>query len=216
MKTGKSLLFLLIIFFSFATKSCEAKNNYQKPKEEIMKSEKSEVAIFGAGCFWCTEAVFQRVEGVESVVSGYTGGKTDNPTYQDISSGTTGHAEVCQITYNPDIVSFQELLRVFFLTHDPTTLNKQGADVGTQYRSAIFYTSEEQKNTANLVVDEINREGIYDSKIVTEITPEKMFYPAEKYHQNYYNENPRQGYCAFVITPKIEKFEKIFKNLMKR
>lgn len=170
----------------------------------------TEQAIFGAGCFWCVEAVFQRVPGVVKVESGYSGGSIKNPTYREVCSGLTGHAEVCKLTYNPAQVSFETLLAVFWQTHDPTTLNRQGADVGTQYRSAIFYTSEKQKELAEKYKAELSASGAFKDPIVTEISPLANYYPAEDYHQDYYNQNSSQPYCQFVIAPKLEKFEKVF------
>lgn len=172
-------------------------------------------ATFGTGCFWCTEAVFQNLNGVASVVSGYAGGHVKNPTYKQVTSGTTGHAEVLQITYDPEEISFEELLEVFWQTHDPTTLNRQGNDVGPQYRSAIFYHNEEQKQVANNYKKQMDAAGTWSDPIVTEITPLDVFYPAEDYHQNYYNQNQSQPYCAFVIRPKIEKFNKAFGDKIK-
>lgn len=169
-----------------------------------------EQAIFGAGCFWCVEAVFQRVPGVIKVESGYSGGSIKNPTYREICSGLTGHAEVCKISFDPSKVSFETLLSVFWQTHDPTTLNRQGADVGTQYRSAIFYTNEAQKMAAEKLKQELDKSGAFANPIVTEITALSNYYPAEDYHQNYYNQNSGQSYCQFVIAPKLEKFEKVF------
>lgn len=173
-------------------------------------------ATFGAGCFWCVEAVFQRLAGVESVVSGYAGGHTKNPTYRDVCSGTTGHAEVAQITYDPSVVSFTDLLKVFFETHDPTQLNRQGNDVGTQYRSAIFYHDDEQKKISEEFKKQLDASGTWPSPIVTEIVPLKEFYPAEDYHQNYFNDNPNQPYCSFLIKPKLDKFTKTFKEKLKK
>lgn len=175
-----------------------------------------EKATFGAGCFWCVEAVFQRLAGVESVVSGYAGGHTKNPTYRDVCSGTTGHAEVAQITYDPSVVSFTDLLKVFFETHDPTQLNRQGNDVGTQYRSAIFYHNDEQKKISEEFKKQLDASGTWPAPIVTEIVPLKEFYPAEDYHQNYFNDNPSQPYCSFLIKPKLDKFTKAFKEKLKR
>ena len=175
-----------------------------------------QVATFGSGCFWCTEAIFERVNGVVKVESGYSGGTVENPTYQEVCTGTTGHAEVTQITYDPSVISFDELLEIFWKTHDPTTLNKQGNDVGTQYRSVIFYHNEEQKELAEKYKSELDKSGAWDNPIVTEISPFTNFYPAEGYHQDYYENNPNQGYCAFVIAPKVEKFEKVFKNKLKK
>jgi peptide-methionine (S)-S-oxide reductase len=177
---------------------------------------KLETATFGAGCFWCVEAVFQRLEGVHQVVSGYSGGHVENPTYKEVCGKNTGHAEVCQIAYDPSKISFEELLEVFWKTHDPTTPNQQGNDVGPQYRSAIFYHDERQKALAEKYKKELDASGAFDAPIVTEIAPFKNFYKAEDYHQNYFNENPTQGYCAFIIKPKVEKFEKVFKNKLKK
>lgn len=178
-------------------------------------SSNTEIAVFGAGCFWCVEAVFQEVNGVISVESGYTGGTYDNPTYKEISTGKTGHAEVARITFDSDVVSFETLLAVFFKTHNPTTLNVQGADRGTQYRSAIFYTTENQKETAERIITELNLEKAYPNPIVTEVTPLTKFWVAENYHQDYYKNNPNQGYCQYVIQPKLEKFRKVFKENLK-
>ena len=170
-----------------------------------------EVATFGTGCFWCTEAVFQQLKGVTSVVSGYSGGHVENPSYELVTTGQTGHAEVCQIEFNPDIISFQALLEVFFNTHDPTTLNRQGNDIGPQYRSVIFYHTEEQREIAERIKGELEVNKTFKNPIVTEITAFTAFYPAEDYHQNYFRNNPNQGYCRYVIAPKVEKFEKVFK-----
>ena len=182
----------------------------------MVDNDNLKMATFGSGCFWCTEAVFERVEGVYSVVSGYAGGKVDNPTYEQICSGTTGHAEAIQITYSPDIISYDEILQIFWKTHDPTTLNRQGNDVGTQYRSVIFYHDDEQKQLAEKYKKELDASGAWKNPIVTEIFPLTKFYQAEDYHQNYYENNPNQGYCAFIIAPKLEKFEKVFKDKLKR
>lgn len=175
----------------------------------------SQKATFGAGCFWCVEAVFQRLRGVESVISGYTGGETKNPTYKQVCTGNTGHAEVIQITFNPEQISFSDLLEVFWHSHDPTTLNRQGNDVGTQYRSAIFYHNEEQKIIAEESKNKINSSNEFKDSIVTEITPLGDFYNAEDYHQNYYNENSYQPYCSFVITPKIKKLQQKYSEKLK-
>jgi peptide-methionine (S)-S-oxide reductase len=172
-------------------------------------------ATFGAGCFWCVEAIFQRLEGVTKVESGYSGGKIKNPSYKEICTGTTGHAEVCQLTYDPKVVSFDELLEVFWQTHDPTTLNQQGNDVGTQYRSVIFYHSDQQKALAEKYKKKLTDEKVFDSPIVTEISPFTTFYVAEDYHQNYFNQNGTQPYCSIVIAPKVEKFKKVFKDKLK-
>lgn len=174
-----------------------------------------DTATFGTGCFWCTEAIFERLNGVVKVTSGYGGGNVLNPTYEEVCTGTTGHAECCQIVYNPSVVSFDELLEVFWKTHDPTTLNRQGNDVGTQYRSVIFYHTPAQKEKAEYYKKELDSSGAFKSSIVTAIEPYKNFYSAEAYHQEYYNSNPNQMYCRFVIMPKVEKFEKVFKDKLK-
>jgi peptide-methionine (S)-S-oxide reductase len=174
-----------------------------------------DTATFGAGCFWCVEAVFQNLKGVQSVVSGYAGGTVKNPTYEDVCSGATGHAEVCQIAYDPKQVTYPELLEVFWKTHDPTTLNRQGNDAGTQYRSAIFYHNEEQKKLAEHYKKELDSSKAFDAPIVTEIAQFTNFYKAEDYHQNYFNEHGAQPYCQFVIRPKVDKFKKAFKEKLK-
>ena len=180
-----------------------------------MNDQKLQIATFGSGCFWCTEAIFQNVDGVKKVVSGYIGGHVKKPTYKEVCSGLTGHAEVLQITYNPDEVTYDELLEIFWKTHDPTTLNRQGNDVGTQYRSAVFYHSEDQKRLAESYKAQLMAAEVFDQPIVTEITPASVFYEAEDYHQNYYNLNGDAPYCAFVIKPKVEKFKKVFKEKLK-
>ncbi len=177
--------------------------------------EKTEKITFGAGCFWCVEAAFQRIKGVEKVESGYMGGTKENPTYKEVCTGKTGHAEVVQVTYFPDSVAFSDLLRVFFTVHDPTSLNRQGADVGTQYRSAIFYHTGQQKKEALEAIEKLNNAGIYDLPIVTEVTRAGEFYPAEDYHNDYYNLHGDQPYCRMVITPKIRKVEKTLKELLR-
>jgi peptide-methionine (S)-S-oxide reductase len=173
-------------------------------------------ATFGEGCFWCTEAIFQRLQGVVKVVSGYSGGHEANPTYEQVCTGNTGHAEVSQITYDPARISYDELLEVFWKTHDPTTLNRQGDDVGTQYRSVIFYHDGEQRQLAESYKAKLASEHIWNRPIVTEIARFEKFWPGEAYHKDYYNNNPDQGYCRLVITPKLEKFEKIFKDRLKQ
>ena len=187
----------------------------EKTNSESMKSDLA-LATFGSGCFWCTEAVFQRVKGVEKVVSGYSGGKVKNPTYKEVTSGLTGHAEVTQLSYNSKEITFEELLEIFWGTHDPTTLNRQGADVGTQYRSAIFYHNGEQKRLAETYKKKLDASGAFDNPIVTEISPFTAFYPAEDYHQNYYNLNGNAPYCSYVIQPKLEKFKKVFQTKLKQ
>ncbi len=173
-------------------------------------------ATFGSGCFWCTEAIFSRVKGVTQVKSGYSGGQTKNPSYREVCSGRTGHAEVVQVTFNADIVSYPELLEVFWKTHDPTTLNRQGNDVGTQYRSIVFYHDEEQADLARKYKEQLDVEGIWPDPIVTEISPLDNFYPAEEEHDDYYALHKSQPYCALVIAPKVEKFEKVFGGRMNR
>jgi peptide-methionine (S)-S-oxide reductase len=173
---------------------------------------KLETATLGNGCFWCTEAIFQQLKGVASVTSGYSGGQVENPTYKQVCTGTTGHAECLNIVYDPSIISFDELLEVFWKTHDPTTLNRQGNDVGTQYRSVVFYHNEEQKTIATKYKEELNRSGAFKDPIVTTLEPFVKFYTAEDYHQNYFNENGDASYCRFVVQPKVEKFEKVFKD----
>jgi len=182
----------------------------------ISMAVKTDTTTFGTGCFWCTEAVFQELKGVIKVTSGYSGGQVPHPTYEEVCSGTTGHAECLQIVYDPAVISFDELLEVFWESHDPTTLNRQGNDVGTQYRSAIFYHNEEQREKAEHYKAELIRNKAYDKPIVTEITPFKVFYPAENYHQDYYNLHGTQPYCRLVIRPKLEKFEKVFKDKLKK
>jgi len=174
-----------------------------------------EVATLAGGCFWCLEAVYEQLQGVVSVVSGYAGGHVPNPTYEQVCGGRTGHAEVVQITYDPGTISYRELLEVFFTIHDPTTLNRQGADVGPQYRSAIFYHDEAQRETAEQVMEEIEKEGIWDDPIVTELAPLDAFYRAEDHHQEYYRRNPYQGYCRVVIAPKVAKFRKRYMDKLK-
>lgn len=173
------------------------------------------IATFGGGCFWCTEAIYDRIDGVISVTSGFSGGDVEKPTYQQVVSGMTGHAEVIQIRFDPEKIDYLDLLKVFFETHDPTTLNRQGADVGTQYRSAIFWHDETQRDTAARLKKELDASGAFRGPIVTEITKFAAFWPAEGYHQDYYANNPAQGYCRAVVRPKVEKFEKAFKNLLK-
>ena len=174
-----------------------------------------ETATLGGGCFWCLEAVYDELKGVTDVVSGYMGGQVANPTYQAVCTGTTGHAEVIQIQFDPDVASFEDILDVFFTIHDPTTLNRQGADVGTQYRSAIFYHSEDQRATAERVIQKMGRDGVWSDPIVTEVTPAVTFYPAEDYHQEYFARNPNQGYCQFVVAPKVAKFRKKYLERLK-
>ena len=179
-------------------------------------ADQTDTATFGTGCFWCTEAIFQELNGVLNVTSGYSGGSTRNPTYKEVCSGETGHAECVQVVYEPGKISYDDLLQVFFEVHDPTSLNRQGADIGTQYRSAIFYHNDEQKQKAEYYKNELNKSGAYDKPIVTEITAFTKFYPAEDYHQEYYENNKNSNpYCSIVIKPKIEKFQKVFAKKLK-
>lgn len=188
----------------------------QNPESKTtMNNNLFETATFGSGCFWCTEAVFQQLKGVESVMPGYSGGKRENPTYEQVSTGATGHAEVTQVKFDPSVITYDELLEVFWKSHDPTTLNRQGADVGTQYRSVIFYHNEQQKAIAEQYKKKLNEAGAYDNPIVTEIEQFTAFYPAEDYHVNYYNNNKRAPYCTFVIQPKLDKIRQVFKDKLK-
>ncbi|MBL0358797.1 MAG: peptide-methionine (S)-S-oxide reductase MsrA [Chitinophagaceae bacterium] len=185
-------------------------------ENNIQPGQKTDTATFGTGCFWCTEAIFQQVEGVIKVSSGYSGGYSENPTYKEVCTGTTGHAECLNIVYDPAKVSFDELLEMFWQVHDPTTLNRQGADVGTQYRSVVFFHNEEQKANVEKYKAELDKSGAWDNPVVTTLEPFTKFYAAEDYHQNYYNDNKGEGYCQFVIRPKVEKFEKVFKSKLKK
>ncbi len=209
------------VFSTFAqqtTKAEQKKPIMQKTQAvtDMPSTKALETATFGAGCFWCVEAIFQQLEGVQKVASGYSGGKVDNPTYKQVCSGTTGHAEVIQITYDPAKISFEELLEAFWSSHDPTTLNRQGADVGTQYRSVVFYHTNEQKALAEGYKKKLNEENAFGKPVVTEISPFTKFYKAEDYHQNYFNENGDQPYCRVVIAPKLDKFKKVFKDKLKK
>ncbi|KQS47701.1 MULTISPECIES: peptide-methionine (S)-S-oxide reductase MsrA [Flavobacterium] len=213
----------MIGLLTLITISCQSKEKEQEQliseiKEPIkMEVEKGlEIATFGGGCFWCTEAIFLELDGVKKVESGYTGGKTENPTYEEVSTGTTGHAEATQITFDPNKISFGELLEIFFATHDPTTLNRQGADIGTQYRSEIFYHNEEQKKLAEDYIKLLDRENTFGKPVVTKVSPAGKFYVAENYHQNYYARNKEKSYCSYVITPKVEKVRKQFAGKLKK
>lgn len=208
-------VFALLFGWSCTFDEVETLKNEPMQDLDSLKQKGLEAATFGAGCFWCVEAVFLELKGVQSVMPGYCGGKTLNPTYDEVCRGTTGHAEVARIVYDSKQITFSELLEVFWQTHDPTTLNRQGADVGTQYRSVIFYHDENQKALAEKYKSELNASGAWDKPLVTEIAPISTFYPAEKYHQNYFNNNPEQGYCRYVIAPKMDKFRKVFKTKLK-
>ena len=207
------LVSTVLSFFSCGNKT-QLTDIKTEVKKEIM-NDSVQVATFAGGCFWCTEAVFLEVKGVEKIVSGFTGGFVKNPAYREVCNETTGHAEGIQITFNPKEVAYEDLLEIFFATHDPTTLNKQGADVGTQYRSAIFYHSNEQKDKAEKYIQFIEKEKLYANPIVTQIEEAGVFYLAEDYHQNYYNQNKEQGYCQYVIAPKLDKLRKYYKSKLK-
>ena len=181
----------------------------------VIEDEKLDTATFAAGCFWCTEAVFLRLKGVKKVTSGYTGGRTVNPTYKQVCTGATGHAEGIQIVYDPTVITYDQLLDVFFHTHDPTTLNRQGADVGTQYRSAVFYHNKDQLHAAKQMIEKLNKSDTFDDPIVTTLEEMKKWYPAEDYHQDYFNLNPTQRYCVFVVGPKVAKFKKRYQALLR-
>jgi len=209
------------ILLSMLAFSCQSKEKVQdlphlKPNKPMEIQDKLEVATFAGGCFWCTEAVFLELEGVKKVVSGYIGGAIVNPTYAAVCTGATGHAEAIQITFDPSKISFEELLEVFFATHDPTTLNRQGNDTGTQYRSEIFYHNANQKKVSEEYIALLKKENTFGKPIVTVISEASKFYEAEDYHQNYYNQNQSQGYCSYVITPKVDKVRKLFKDKLKK
>lgn len=206
MKLSKSFFLIAILTVNFLM--------VQNGRGQQM-DEQLEKATLGGGCFWCLEAIYQRVKGVQSVVSGYAGGHVENPTYEEVCSDTTGHAEVVQITFDPKIISYEDILNIFWQIHDPTQLNRQGNDVGTQYRSVIFYHNETQKQKAMVSKRNLEKEGVYKNPIVTEIAPLTKFYPAEKYHQNYFNRNSNQMYCQLVIAPKLKKFKKSFTEYLK-
>jgi peptide-methionine (S)-S-oxide reductase len=221
MKTMASIFLTLSSILLMSCGNPQASSNTSSgmnTKETTMEKNTNgelDTAIFGAGCFWCVEAIFQQLEGVEKVASGYSGGARENPTYDQVCSGATGHAEVIQVIYDPAKISFVDLLEVFWGVHDPTTLNRQGADVGTQYRSVIFYTNADQKKLAEDYKTKLNASGAFPQPVVTEISPLKSFYVAENYHQNYFNENGNQPYCSLVIRPKLDKFKKVFGDKMK-
>lgn len=214
-------LSILILIFSIMNSACaQGSSKKEKAMQELPKTvvevpQGWEVATLGGGCFWCTEAIYQNLKGIEQVRSGYSGGHIQNPTYKQVTSGTTGHAEVIQFFFDPNTISFEEILEVFWSTHDPTTLNRQGADVGPQYRSAVFFHSEIQKELAEFYRKKLDESGAFNRPIVTEITAFSNFYVAEDYHQNYYNDNGMQPYCQFVIKPKLDKFKKAFSEKLK-
>lgn len=202
----------ILLVFALATCSMFAQN---KATDKKIKQSNFETITLAGGCYWCVEAIYENLNGVKSVISGYAGGKMPNPTYEEVSTVKTGHAEVVQITYDKNVTNLDEIFNVFFTVHDPTTLNRQGADVGTQYRSAIFYKNEEQKKAAQSIINALTKGKIYDSPIVTTLEPLTKFYKAVNYQQNYYANNKSQPYCKLVIQPKIEKFEKLFKDRLK-
>jgi len=203
---------VIILIVAFSTTVIDAQNNSKIHKMET----KYETITLGAGCFWCVEAIYDRLNGVVSVTSGYSGGQVENPTYAAVCTGETGHAEVVQIVFDPKIIPFAKVLEIYFKTHDPTTLNRQGADIGTQYRSVIFYHNEEQKKVAQEVKEMLNKSGIWSDPIVTSIDVFTNFYKAENYHQDYFANNAKQPYCQMVVNPKVEKFEKLFKDYLKK
>lgn len=217
-KMKKIIAVLTLITISCQSKGKENEQLISENKEPVkMEVEKGlEVATFGGGCFWCTEAIFLELEGVKKVESGYIGGKTANPTYEEVSTGNTGHAEATQITFDPTKVSFGELLEIFFATHDPTTLNRQGADVGTQYRSEVFYHNDEQKKITEEYIKVLNTENTYGKPVVTRVSAASKFYVAEDYHQNYYARNKEKSYCSYVITPKVDKVRKQYSDKLKK
>lgn len=206
---------LSILGFLSTPNAVHQEGNQQLRQTTSQRHMQLDTATFAAGCFWCVEAIFQEVKGVQSVTSGYAGGHVKNPTYEEVCTGSTGHAETSQIVYDPKEVSFVDLLEIFWRTHDPTTLNRQGDDIGTQYRSAIFYHNPEQKRLAEEYKKKLDASGVYSSPVVTEITPYTNFYKAENYHQNYFNDHQNQPYCRLVIQPKLEKFTKVFKDKLK-
>ncbi|PLW95003.1 MAG: peptide-methionine (S)-S-oxide reductase [Marinilabiliales bacterium] len=204
MRTQLNILVFLIVLLLFTHLNAQNMDNN--------KTKNYEIVTFGSGCFWCTEAIFNLVEGVIEAVPGYSGGTEPNPSYELVCSGETGYAEVVQVTYDPELIPFKDLLEIFWETHDPTTLNRQGADMGPQYRSVIFYHTQQQKEEALYYKEQLEKEGIWKKPIVTEISPFTKFYQAEPYHLNYYENNPANGYCNYVITPKVEKFKKVFSD----
>lgn len=216
MKIDKMKHLILVIVLGSVLVSCSdfKANNQQKTKQKTTNTGMDTITL-AAGCFWCVEAIFQDIKGVETVVSGYANGTVKNPSYKEVCTGTTGHAEVCQLTYDPEIVSLTKILEVFFQTHDPTTLNRQGGDVGTQYRSGIYYQTEAQKKIATEVFNKLDDAGVFVNPIVTEITDLKSFYPAEDYHQDYFDLNGENPYCKAVIVPKVAKFKKSFSEILK-
>ncbi len=207
--------FSIIFMFCLQGTSCAQNTNKNSNQLSMANAEQMETVTLGAGCFWCVEAIFEQLKGVSKVESGYSGGHIKNPSYKEVCTGTTGHAEVCQVTYNPAEISFKDILEVYWQTHNPTTLNRQGADVGTQYRSVIFYHNEEQKRIAEEMKKRLETAKVWEDPIVTQIVAFDSFYKAEDYHQEYYFNNSSQPYCTMVITPKVEKFKKVFSDKLK-
>jgi peptide-methionine (S)-S-oxide reductase len=211
-----TLLNILLSSLMFLSTPEDPEKMSQTENQAVSDLKGKEVVTLGGGCFWCIEAIFDELKGVEEVESGYSGGQVENPTYKQVCTGTTGHAEVVQVTFDPKVISLKELLKVFFTVHDPTTLNRQGPDTGPQYRSAVFYRSQEQKSEVGKVIQEIEEEKMWDSPVVTEVVPFEAFYKAEDYHQEYYKLNGEQPYCRVVIAPKIAKFRKEYQERLKK
>jgi len=205
----------LISILVFLVMTNPATGAQKDMKTKVSENINEEITL-GGGCFWCLDAIYREIRGVEKVLSGYSGGSIANPTYEEVCAGATGHAEVVQITFNPRIITLEKLLQIFFVIHDPTTLNSQGADVGTQYRSIIFYRNQKQKDVIDKVIGELKKNKVYKNPIVTEVVPFQSFYAAEDYHQDYYNQNKEQGYCRIIINPKLEKFKKTFRDNLKK
>jgi methionine-S-sulfoxide reductase len=227
--TSLIIFFQLITIYTLLLSACGETTNKKKQMENKNKFTSSEsesvqgnnpssydIITLGGGCFWCVEAVYEMLDGVVKVESGYSGGTVKNPSYREVCTGTTGHAEVAQITYDNSKTSLEEILKVFFTVHDPTTLNRQGPDIGTQYRSVIFYRNDNQRKTAKSIIDDLNKNNVYSKPVVTQLEPFTVFYKAEDYHQDYYNQNKEAPYCRMVIQPKLEKFEKLFKDRLKK
>jgi len=214
------LVAMILISLSLSLQSCGQKTETKKiskdKTDQTMNNENLETITLAGGCYWCIEAIYQRLDGVVKVESGFSGGRMKKPSYRDVCTGETGHAECVQVTFDKTKTSLDEVFKVFFTVHDPTTLNRQGADEGTQYRSAIFYRTDEQKKAAESIIADLTKAGVYSSPIVTEVTPFTVFYKAEDYHQDYYNQHGSQPYCQIVIRPKLEKFEKVFKDRLKK
>jgi peptide-methionine (S)-S-oxide reductase len=209
------LAFTVMLFASLTSCARSQKKTTEYMDNIPNKGSNTDTAVFGGGCFWCVEAIYVELKGVISVTSGYSGGSVENPSYRQVCTGTTGHAEVCQIIYDPSVISFDKLLEVFWTVHDPTEVNRQGNDVGTQYRSVIFYTSTTQRELAGHYKEKLNKENTFDKPVVTEISPLKVFYKAEDYHQDYFANNGNAPYCSIVIAPKVEKFRKVFGSMLK-